>query len=71
MFPGISEILQSELRVLASNSTKIKVIAPPDRKYSVWIGGSMLSSLSTFWEMSVSKDDYDETGPRIVHRKCF
>jgi hypothetical protein len=27
---------------------KIKIVAPPERKYSVWIGGSILASLSTF-----------------------
>merc|ERR1719351_225406 len=30
---------------------KIKIIAPPERKYSVWIGGSILASLSTFQQM--------------------
>ena len=34
-------------------------IAPPKRKYSVWIGGSILSSL-TFQEMWVTKDEYNE-----------
>merc|ERR1712072_569577 len=29
----------------------IKVIAPPERKYSVWIGGSILSALGTFQSM--------------------
>ena len=71
LFPGISDILESELRLLASDSTKIKVIAPPERKYTVWIGGSILSSLSTFGEMCATKSEYDEIGPRIVHRKCF
>merc|ERR1712157_268750 len=50
---------------------KIKVVAPPERKYSVWIGGSILSSLSTFQQMWISKGEYDESGPTIVHRKCF
>ena len=48
-----------------------EVIAPPERKYSVWIGGSILSSLSTFQQMWISKQEYDESGPSIVHRKCF
>eukprot|EP00484_Ammonia_sp_Unknown_P024671 CAMPEP_0197032830 /NCGR_PEP_ID=MMETSP1384-20130603/11401_1 /TAXON_ID=29189 /ORGANISM="Ammonia sp." /LENGTH=51 /DNA_ID=CAMNT_0042462541 /DNA_START=1 /DNA_END=156 /DNA_ORIENTATION=- len=48
----------------------IKVIAAPERKYSVWIGGSILSSLSTFDEMWVTKEQYDEAGPSIVHRRC-
>jgi hypothetical protein len=30
---------------------KIKVVAPPERKYSVWIGGSILASLSTFQQV--------------------
>ncbi|MFQ6647482.1 hypothetical protein Gotur_021154 [Gossypium turneri] len=50
---------------------KIKVVAPPERKYSVWIGGSILASLSTFQQMWISKGEYDESGPSIVHRKCF
>jgi len=50
---------------------KIKVVAPPERKYSVWMGGSILSSLSTFQSMWVTKEEYDECGPSIVHRKCF
>merc|ERR1719410_276569 len=43
----------------------------PERKYSVWIGGSILASLSTFQQMWISKQEYDECGPAIVHRKCF
>ena len=50
---------------------KIKIVAPPERKYSVWIGGSILASLSTFQQMWISKQEYDESGPQIVHRKCF
>merc|ERR1712212_698468 len=34
-----------------NSSMKIKIIAPPERKYSVWIGGSILASLSTFQSM--------------------
>lgn len=49
----------------------LQIIAPPERKYSVWIGGSILASLSTFQQMWISKDEYDEAGPSIVHRKCF
>ena len=50
---------------------QVKVVAPPERKYSVWIGGSILASLSTFQQMWISKSEYDESGPSIVHRKCF
>jgi len=70
MFKGIAERMQKEIKALAPQSMTVKIIAPPERKYSVWIGGSILSSLSTFEEMWVKKAEYDESGPSIVHRKC-
>lgn len=71
MFAGIGDRIQKEIGALAPASMKIKIIAPPERKYSVWIGGSILASLTTFQEMWISKNEYDESGPVIVHRKCF
>ncbi|XP_067678512.1 uncharacterized protein [Haliotis asinina] len=71
MFPGIADRMQKEITSLAPSTMKIKIIAPPERKYSVWIGGSILASLSTFQQMWISKQEYDESGPSIVHRKCF
>ncbi|KAJ5147794.1 actin [Penicillium atrosanguineum] len=58
MYPGISDRMQKEITALAPSSMKVKIIAPPERKYS---SGSM-------W---ISKQEYDESGPSIVHRKCF
>jgi actin len=63
--------MQREITALAPSSMKIKIVAPPERKYSVWIGGSILASLSTFQQMWISKQEYDESGPSIVHRKVF
>eukprot|EP00270_Netrium_digitus_P004711 TRINITY_DN15_c0_g1_i3.p1 TRINITY_DN15_c0_g1~~TRINITY_DN15_c0_g1_i3.p1 ORF type:complete len:378 (-),score=58.13 TRINITY_DN15_c0_g1_i3:443-1576(-) len=71
MFPGIADRMTKEITALAPPTMKIKVVAPPERKYSVWIGGSILASLSTFQQMWISKGEYDEAGPSIVHRKCF
>jgi len=71
MFTGVSERITKEMTALAPSTMKIKVVAPPERKYSVWIGGSILASLSTFQQMWISKSEYDESGPSIVHRKCF
>src|SRR5690349_15855797 len=59
MFPGLADRLQKELTLLAPSTMKVKVIAPPERKYSVWIGGSILASLSTFQQMWISKEEYD------------
>merc|ERR1719400_773388 len=71
MFPNIDARLTKELTAKAPAAIKVKVVAPPERKYSVWIGGSILSSLSSFQEMWITKDHYDESGPGIVHRMCF
>lgn len=60
--------MQKEITSLAPSSMKVKIVAPPERKYSVWIGGSILASLSTFQQMWISKQEYDEAGPSIVHR---
>ena len=35
MFPGIADRIQKEITALAPSTMKIKVIAPPERKYSV------------------------------------
>lgn len=73
MFDYFAERLTQEIQKLApsSLSNKIKAFAMPERKYCAWIGGSILSSLSHFQIMWVTKSEYDDAGPQIVHRKCF
>ncbi|CAF2709132.1 unnamed protein product, partial [Rotaria sp. Silwood2] len=71
MFPGIADRMQKEMTSLAPSAMKVRIVAPPERKYAVWIGGSILSSLATFQSMWISKQEYDESGSSIVHRKCF
>jgi len=71
MFPGLADRLQQELRAKMPADCKLKVIAPPERKYSTWIGGSIMGSLSTMQAMWITKEEYDESGPAIVHRKCW
>jgi len=71
IFRNMADRIQDEISKFASASMKVKVVAPPERKYSVWIGGSILASLSTFQQMWVTKEEYSEFGPSVVHRKCF
>ncbi|XP_003228823.1 actin, clone 302 [Anolis carolinensis] len=71
MFPGFAERMHSEMTALAPKNTKINIVDPPEHKNSVWIGGSRLASLSTFRDMCISKEEYNEVGPSIVQRKCF
>lgn len=70
-FSGLAERLQDEVEYLAPAAAKVKVVAPPERKFSVWIGGSILADLMTFPQMMISSEEYYEIGSQIVHRKCF
>jgi len=71
LFPGFGERLLNEVRHLAPKDVKIKISAPPDRKYSTWMGGSILASLTTFKKMWVSAQEYEEEGALVIHRKTF
>jgi actin-related protein len=71
MYPGIDTRMEKELRALVPNAMQVTITAPPERKYSVWIGGSIWSSLSTSAEMWITKEEYDVTGPSIVHLKAL
>jgi actin-related protein len=71
MYKGIETRMTKELTALAPAAMKIKVVAPSERKYSVWIGGSILASLHTFESMWITKEEYEDAGPTIVHRKCI
>ncbi|KAL0613054.1 cytoplasmic type 5 [Plecturocebus cupreus] len=55
MYSGIADRMLKEITALAPSTMKIKIIAPPKHKYSVWISGSILASLSTFQQMWISK----------------
>ena len=57
MFPGLSERLTNELQQLTTVNTKVKVVAQPERKYAVWIGGSILASLSTFQALWITRQE--------------
>lgn len=69
--PGIAERLKKELIALAPQGMKINIIASPDRNILSWKGGSILASYKDFQNMWISKAEYDESGPSIVHKKCF
>ena len=45
---GFGDRLLAEVQRLAVKDMRIKIYAPPERKYTTWIGGSILGGLSTF-----------------------
>jgi len=73
LISGFQERLLKEVKALAPTAiqSKVKVFSPEERKYSVWIGGSILSCISTFNAMWITKDEYSEYGSSIVSKKCF
>merc|ERR1711908_182663 len=71
MFSGIAERLTRELEAMVPGTVNVNVVARPDRKYSVWLGGSVMAALETFNSMWVSAAEYRESGPGIMHCKCI
>jgi len=71
LFPQLEQRMHKELDAITPSSLAVRVVSPPERKYSVWIGGSILASLSTFQSMWITQAEYEEHGASIVHRKCF
>eukprot|EP01105_Mastigella_eilhardi_P024231 TRINITY_DN6288_c2_g1_i3.p1 TRINITY_DN6288_c2_g1~~TRINITY_DN6288_c2_g1_i3.p1 ORF type:complete len:287 (+),score=70.19 TRINITY_DN6288_c2_g1_i3:343-1203(+) len=71
LFPGFGQRLLNEVKVRAPKDTFIKIIAPPERIYSTWAGGSLLASLSNFKKMWVSRAEYDADGPSAIHRRSL
>jgi actin-related protein len=73
MIGQLPERLHKELSDRYASLYKSKLIAPSttiERKYSAWIGGTILGSLSAFHQMWISKAEYNEFGPNVVERKC-
>lgn len=70
MYEGLPDRLEKEIDLMCPQPNMVKVIAPQDRYYSVWIGGSTLTSLATFESQWITKQEYEDEGTGIVHRKC-
>lgn len=70
-FPHLEDRLMSEVQMAAPQGLQVKVVAPKNRKFSVWIGGAIMASLQEFLPNWITKAEYDEIGPSVVNRKCF
>ena len=63
--------MEKEIIALATPSMKVRVIATPERKNAVWLGGSVFGSLDAFPQMMIDYSEYLEEGVQIVHRKNY
>ncbi|XP_069329051.1 actin-related protein T3 [Eulemur rufifrons] len=70
-FPGFDKRLVKDIAKVAPANTPVQVTAPPERKISVWMGGSILASLSAFQDMWITAAEFKEVGPNIIHQRCF
>lgn len=73
LFPGFAERVQRQILNNIQQNIKVKVITHLtnlERRFSSWIGGSILSSLGTFHQLWLSKQEYEEHGAIIIERKC-
>ena len=70
LFRGFQARLHNELRGLIPSTKGLRVRADPARNKSVWMGGSMLASLSCFDDCWITKAQYDEHGPCLLNQCC-
>jgi actin, other eukaryote len=69
LLEGLPERISKELMKFHSN--KINVIAPPNRKYSTWMGASLFGMMKSFQKEWIDHMDYEEFGPSIINSRCF
>lgn len=73
LFGGLKERLERELQAASPAALRVKVLASAataERRYGVWLGGSILASLGSFQQLWMSKAEYAEHGASYIGRKC-
>lgn len=70
MFPGFGERVLKELSPLLPktryNGDHVRVIAPPKRKYTAWIGGSIFANTFAFKKILLNQKSWYED-PKLVY----
>lgn len=69
----LKERLEKDLLEESPQAARVKVVSSgnaTERRFSVWIGGSILASLGSFQQMWFSKSEYEEHGASYIQRKC-
>jgi len=54
-FRGFMERLQKQVPEVAPQNVRVKVLSAADKKFTPWVGGSILSSCGSFQQMWMSK----------------
>jgi actin-like protein 6A len=69
LVPGLEQRLSIEVPRLVSSAYKTKVAASKhsvERSCASWIGGSILTSLGSFQQLWLSRDEYEEYGATLA-----
>ncbi|XP_022905080.1 alpha-centractin-like [Onthophagus taurus] len=69
LFKGFGKRLFIEMKNLCPQDVQIKINSPKERLYSAWIGGSILASMSTFKDLCVTREEYEENGKYFFNKK--
>jgi actin-related protein len=70
MFDNLGIRVENELKSVGV-PPRVRIVSPENRSTACWVGGSILSTLSTFQQMWITRLEYDEYGPAIVGQKCY
>jgi len=76
MLPGLAPRLRSELSSLLPGemARQVDICVDSQRKYAAWIGGSMFASLSTFDQVAITRQEFEDGKADVrslVARKTF
>ena len=71
LVPRLAARLEREVDKLAKAGKRHVKVVPATGLHTSWRGGTILASLTTFKDMYINREEYEEAGPGIVHRKCF
>ena len=71
MIKGLSERLTEDLKIILGGALSEVRVKPSENKFAIWQGGAIASNLEPFKSQWITKEEYEESGATIVHRKCF
>lgn len=76
MLSGFAERMRRELGALArAHDLEVRLVprpeAQPDWRLDAWVGASTTAADAAFEARCITRAEYDEHGPAVVHRKCF
>lgn len=70
---GLVDRLRAELKMLwPEQDQELRVVAPPGSHIAPYLGASYVESTpQNIKQLFITKDQYDEDGPRMVHWICY